>query len=157
DLEIRMLDSTTTSTTISLLLPELILLGMATLIYVAGAFRNLRSAATYLGLAAFVIAGIALYVQDDGLKQIWEPTVPGTVASGPLVVDLFGHTARWAILAVGVVLLLLTSRKEESYQRAEEVGSQLLMLTGLMLIAAANELVLLFVGLELVSIPTYIL
>ena len=31
------------------------------------------------------------------------------------------------------------------------------MLAGLMLIAAGNELILLFVGLELVSIPTYVL
>lgn len=148
---------TTSSATLYLLLPEIILLGLATLVYIAGAFRPLRAGATYLGLAALVVAAIALFVQDDGLKQIWQSAVPGVMERGPIVVDLFGHTARWAILAVGIILMLLTSRKEETAQRAEEVGSQLLMLAGLMLIAAANELVLLFVGLELVSIPTYVI
>ncbi|HEY2883255.1 MAG TPA: hypothetical protein VGJ15_12495, partial [Pirellulales bacterium] len=102
---------TTTSSTFYLLLPEIILLGMATLIYIAGAFKPLRVSATYLGLAAVVISGIALFVQDDGLKQIWQSAVPGVMERGPIVVDLFGHTARYAILAVGVVLMLLTSRR----------------------------------------------
>ncbi len=42
-------------------------------------------------------------------------------------------------------------------QCAEEAASLLLMLAGLMIVATANELILLFAGLELVSIPTYIL
>src|SRR5208337_4440822 len=38
----------------------------------------------------------------------------------------------------------------------EYLGSLLLMIAGLMLVASASNLVLLFVGLELISIPTYI-
>ena len=42
--------------------------------------------------------------------------------------------------------------------RAPEFFGALLMIhAGAMLVAAANELVFLFVGLELVSIPTYLL
>ena len=39
----------------------------------------------------------------------------------------------------------------------EFFGSLLMINAGAMLVAAANELVFLFVGLELVSIPTYLL
>ena len=39
----------------------------------------------------------------------------------------------------------------------EYLGSLLLIIAGLMLVASAANLVLLFVGLELISIPTYIL
>ncbi len=65
--------------------------------------------------------------------------------------------SRWAILAVGLVLILLLTRPHRFEQSAEEAASLLLILAGLMLIAAANELILLFAGLELVSIPTYVL
>ena len=37
------------------------------------------------------------------------------------------------------------------------MGSLLLIVAGLMLVALANDLVLLFVGLELISIPTYVI
>ncbi len=36
------------------------------------------------------------------------------------------------------------------------MGSLLLMMAGLMIVGVANDLVLLFLGLELVSIPTYV-
>jgi NADH-quinone oxidoreductase subunit N len=64
---------------------------------------------------------------------------------------------RWAILAVGLILVLLRGQGDEQRQSSEASASLLLMTVGLMLIATANELILLFVGLELVSIPTYIL
>lgn len=150
--------STTSITTVLLLLPEIILVGAATLLFVVGALRRLHTGATWMALGAIALAAIALFAQDDGLKQqLWNASTPENMISGPLAVDLFGHTARWAILAVGCVLVLLSGGSENSQQRSEESGSLLLMFAGLMLIAAANELILLFVGLELVSIPTYIL
>ena len=39
---------------------------------------------------------------------------------------------------------------------SELVGSLLLIVSGMMLVAAAGELILIFLGLELISIPTYI-
>ena len=39
----------------------------------------------------------------------------------------------------------------------EYLGSLLLIIAGLMLVAVAKDLVLVFVGLELVSIPTYVI
>ncbi|HZZ30061.1 MAG TPA: NADH-quinone oxidoreductase subunit N [Pirellulales bacterium] len=145
----------TDSTTIYLLLPEIILIAAATLLCVVGAFRPLRAMASLMAFGAIVIAAVVLGAQDGELK-LFSGTAPFASASGPLAVDLFGHTVRWAILAVGVVLVLITARPQPTQQRAEETASILLMLAGLMIAAAANELILLFVGLELVSIPTYI-
>ena len=53
--------------------------------------------------------------------------------------------------------MLLTSRPLASDGTSEYVGSLLLTIAGLMLVAGAGDLVLLFVGLELISIPTYML
>ncbi len=145
----------TDSTTLALLLPEIILVVVATLIYIAGAFGLPQRASAWFALGGLLIAAVALCGQSSAIAS---PDTAATLhASGPLTVDLFGYTVRWGILAVGAVLILLLSRPHRFEQSAEEAASLLLMLAGLMLIAAANELILLFAGLELVSIPTYVL
>jgi hypothetical protein len=144
----------TDSTTIYLLIPEIVLIAAATLIYLAGAFWQLRAAASWLALVSLVVAGGFLYVQDTHATSPWH--VAAASASGPLTIDLFGHVARWVILTIGLALVLMTSRADADPQRPEEAASILLMLAGLMLVAAAGELILIFVGLELVSIPTYV-
>src|SRR5262245_11871525 len=142
----------TDSTTIYLLVPEIGLIAAATIIYVAGAFWRLRAGASWLALAALVVAGGCLYAQDHA-NSPWNAAAS---VSGPLAIDLFGYTARWVIIAVGLALILMTSRQDADPQRPEEAASILLLLAGLMIVAAANELILLFLGLELVSIPTYV-
>ena len=144
-----------TAETIGLLTPEIILIAAATGLYMLGAFARLRDAATWIAVAAVMVAGMAMFVQDHRLGLFSVSSVPSTL-NGPLVVDLFGHTVRWAILVIGVLIVMLTANARGSQQRCEENASLLMMLAGLMLTATANDLVLLFVGLELVSIPTYI-
>ena len=141
--------------TIKLLTPEIVLVGMATLIYLAGAFARPGFRPLGFALAGFVGAAIALLVTRDlspGLLA-WPSE---TMLSGPLVVDLFGHTVRWGILIAGALLVLLADPPREEHQAAEYTGSLLLIVAGLMLAAVANDLVLLFMALELVSIPTYV-
>ncbi len=64
---------------------------------------------------------------------------------------------RWAILAVGLSLVMISSRSASQGMAPEYMGSLLLIVAGLMLVSLAGDLVLVFVGLELVSIPTYVL
>jgi NADH-quinone oxidoreductase subunit N len=149
----------TDSTTILLLMPEIGLIAAATIIYVAGAFVPLKRLATGIAIVALIYAAVCLYGQNKMVNStdlLSAQTSQTAIASGPLVIDLFGYTARWGILAVGLLLILLTDQRATAQQRSEEAGSILLMLAGLMLIAAGNELILIFVGLELVSIPTYV-
>ena len=56
-----------------------------------------------------------------------------------------------------MVLLALAHREPADERAGEFFGALLMVNAGAMLVAAANELVFLFVGLELVSIPTYLL
>jgi NADH-quinone oxidoreductase subunit N len=60
-------------------------------------------------------------------------------------------------LGIGAMFALLAARPLASDGTSEYVGSLLLTIAGLMLVGGAGELVLLFVGLELISIPTYVL
>ena len=91
--------------------------------------------------------------------------------------DQLGQFGRWLALIFGGLLLLAGSRSDSGFQpasgtglqrpttpgqagraaTAEYVGELVLTVAGMMLVAGAGDLVLLFVGLELISIPTYVL
>ena len=75
---------------------------------------------------------------------------------GPLKVDLFSQYVRW-LARDGIDLVLMSLQLAPDVQVPEYLGTLLLAVAGLMIVASARELVLLFVGLELISIPTYVL
>lgn len=140
--------------TIRLLIPELILVLVAVWVYVGGAFSEGRGAWAWGALIGLAFVGYALYVQDASLG-IFDPAAVAS-QSGPLLIDQLGHLMRWVILVVGALLVLLSTRAADEQLATDYLGSLLLILAGLMLVATAGELVLLFLGFELVSIPTYI-
>lgn len=144
----------TSTETIILLLPELILVLAGTLVYLSGAFFPKQSQPTLLALLSLALVFITLTTQDG---QLVRDGVFSASFSGPLAIDLFGHTARWFILLAGLLLVMLTRRSGNDPLRAEYTGSLLMLLAGLMICARANDLVLIFAGLELVSIPTYVM
>jgi NADH-quinone oxidoreductase subunit N len=78
------------------------------------------------------------------------------MAGGTLNLDALAWHGRWLALGFGALFILLTWRPLNS-GTSEYAGSLLLTVAGLMLVCGAGDLVLLFVGLELVSIPTYVL
>lgn len=159
--------------TIYALIPEMLVVLVATFVYVAGAFTSARTfwtLATTIGL--LVAAGLlvdqyrGLFWPNDGSAR---PIAVAAVA-GPLAIDLFGMYARFLALGVGLVFTLILTPGavrprpgQESPSGApenflpESLGSLLLIVAGLMLVAGARDLALVFLGLELISIPTYIL
>ncbi len=169
-----------TTETVYLLLPEIILVLLATAIFVGGTFTSAREGWSWLAAGGLLLAGIAIWQQQGAIREHQNdvrqhqakatdqqesavdagpaaaaPAVQA-VWSGPLVVDLFSQTTRWFVLGVGLVLVLLMGRSAASGLTPEFVGSLLLIMAGLMIVAMANDLVLMFTGLELVSIPTYV-
>lgn len=132
--------------TILYLLPEITLLAVATLIYIGGSIFRASSLWSWVAAGGLLATSAALWGADAK-----------AIAVGPLVSDAFSIYVRWLVLAVGLLFVLLTARSDDDEHAAERVGSVLITTVGLMLIAGARELVLLFVGLELVSIPTYLL
>jgi NADH-quinone oxidoreductase subunit N len=146
--------------TVSLLLPELTLIALATLIYVAGAFVRARGGWAWAAVVGLLLAAVALYQQTPAAIA---SALPRFESAGPLALDARGGLdqlavyARWLALAAGMVLVLTASKPGQDMQEPEFVGTLLLAVCGTMLAAGARELVMLFLGLELVSIPTYVL
>jgi NADH-quinone oxidoreductase subunit N len=140
------------TTTVKLLTPEIVLVTAAVSIYVAGAFFSLRRLWAWIALGAVIIAVAAL------------ASSPGVIATGPSgintpidAVDPLAFYVRWLALGIGALFVLLASRPLDTPGTPEYIGSLLLTIAGVMLVAASQELVILFLGLELVSIPTYVL
>jgi NADH-quinone oxidoreductase subunit N len=148
------MNSMTTVVTLQAVLPELVLIGFATAIYLLGAFLSSRFRPLPMAILAILVAAIILWTSRTHWPQILSQNA--FEVTGPVIVDLFGYTARWAILIAGLLLIVLSDRPRTAHQAAEYTGSMLLILAGLMLAVTANDLVLVFVGLELVSIPTYV-
>lgn len=134
-----------TTLTVQLLVPEIVLIAAAVAIYLGGAFSTARQAWSWMAAGAIAVAAVALWTQH------------GTAtAGGPLILDRLAWHGRWFTLAFGLLFVLLGFRPLP-LSAAEYIGSLLLTVAGLMLVFDAGNLVLLFVALELISIPTYVL
>ena len=144
--------------TFLLVAPEIALVVAALVTYLGGAFLGLRHG------WLLAVAGIAgAWSLAGGL-----PAEGVAMTSGGVRLDAFSSFIRWTTLGLGGLLALVQSgdlfatavSRGPGLRRGgtcEEAGTFLLLLAGLSLVGVADDLVLLFVGLELVSIPTYIL
>ncbi len=132
--------------TIYLLAPEIALLLTAVAIYVAGAFLPARGGWSWVAGGGVIVAALALW-QTSGQ----------TSHGGGVAIDLLACYVQWLALACGGLFVLLSACPSSQRESPEYVASLLVAVAGTMFVAAADSLVLLFVALELVSIPTYVL
>lgn len=132
--------------TVRLLLPELVLILSATAIVVGGAFYRNRAVWHLSALAAFVAAGLLMALV---------PVAGGLY--GPVVRDGLSETLRWLLLISGVFFTSVSWQSSSRELAPEQIGQIMFAVVGTMLASAANDLVMLFLGLELISIPTYML
>ena len=138
------------------LLPELILLVAGCAALLVGQARREATArwTQWLTLAAIVSAAIVVFV--------WRITESGANAdAGPIPAGLaltsLAAFVRSSALVLGVVITLVAWSEPSSRERGEFFAMMLFSLTGLMLVGPADDLVTLFLALELVSIPTYVM
>jgi NADH-quinone oxidoreductase subunit N len=145
-----------------LLAPEIVLVTAALIAFLGGAFAGLRSG-WFVAVAGIVAAMLVAGGQ---------PADGAWIESGGIRIDAFSTYIRWTVLGLGAILALVQAgdlfrsavTRGNSFGggfhtggTCEEAGTFLILLAGLSLTAVADDLVLLFIGLELVSIPTYIL
>jgi NADH-quinone oxidoreductase subunit N len=135
--------------TLLILLPEILLLLTATVMMTAAAF--VRLARTTWVAVSTVALGLALIVLLGISQQSVDPY------SAVALNDALSQYARLVLLLSGLIVLAMAHDQVDSARAGEFFGSLLIMDAGAMLVAASNELVFLFAGLELVSIPTYLL
>ena len=138
----------------ALIAPEAVLLAAVCVIFFAAPFlvsergeapAGLRHRWGFLSLLTLIIAGF-----------IWYQSPPVARTMGPFVLDELTWYIRGLTLTFGAVLVLIHWNQADDSRSAESHACLLAILAGVNLIAAANDLIGLFVALELVSIPTYL-
>ncbi|HTB16501.1 MAG TPA: NADH-quinone oxidoreductase subunit N [Bryobacteraceae bacterium] len=134
------------------ILPEIIMTIAGTLIMLIEGWlgddkkRNL-SWLTFLAFAGALVAAVAANAS------------PGLSFSNMLIVDGFATFFRVLVIAVGILSLFSAVQylKREHAESAEYYALLLFSVTGQCIMATANELIMIFIGLEISSIATYIL
>jgi NADH-quinone oxidoreductase subunit N len=138
-----------------LIIPEMVLGVAACVLFLGGTFKADRHLWAWVALVSLAGAAVAL-------AATW-PTAPTqepsrtAVFAGPLLLDPLALLTKVMALAAGVVLVLLGWNEVPDRQAAEYHGCLMVIVAGLCLTGSANELVTLFLALELISIPTYVL
>jgi NADH-quinone oxidoreductase subunit N len=140
---------------VHLVLPEAVLLATVFVIFFAAPFlvsdrgeapAGLRHRWGWLSLIALLTAGW-MWWKGDGVAS---------VSTGPFTVDGLTLFIRGLTIASGVILVLLQWNQADDSRSAECHACLLAILAGVNLVAASNDLIGLFVALELISIPTYL-
>jgi NADH-quinone oxidoreductase subunit N len=135
--------------TLRTLIPELILLTTSVAMMTAAAFVRWPRRTWYaIGGGSLVAALLSLLMLADLHTDIY-----ASVALN----DALGFYGRLVVLLGSLILLALAQDEPAEATTGEFVGAFLMMSAGAMLVTTANDLVFLFVSLELVSIPTYML
>jgi NADH-quinone oxidoreductase subunit N len=134
------------------ILPEILMVITGTLIMVlepliGGNKRNAFSSVTLVGFIAALVAAVAA---ND---------YPGLSFSNMLIVDGFATFFRVLVIGVGIFTVLSSSEylRREHAASAEYYALLLFSVAGQCIMATANELIMIFIGLEISSIATYIL
>jgi NADH-quinone oxidoreductase subunit N len=140
--------------------PELILIVAACALFLIGIVNRAAARRACPWVAVVALLGVFLMEVMRGDSAAWDWT-------GALRVFAFAHYIKLIAAGVGVLLVLLAWPTDSEAtgnpalqfgtEAGEFYGLMLLSISGIFLVAGANDLILLFLGIELASIPTYIM
>jgi NADH-quinone oxidoreductase subunit N len=132
--------------------PELLLAGGAMLLLMVGAYRGERAVlvADTVAIGFLVVAGVIVASLPDG-----KPAALG----GSFVIDNFARYLKILALAgaAAVILMSFDYVKRQMRPTFEYPVLILLSVTGMLMLISANDLIALYLGLELMSLSLYVL
>jgi len=135
--------------------PEIILAGGICLIILVDLFTSETKKWITASLTGFVMLGalvpvLTLAVSDINVRSLFD---------GRYVVDEFALTLKALFLIAGYVVVLLSQNhvEEGDYYQGEYYTLLLTSVAGMVMMASSRDLVSIFVSLEMLSIPGYML
>ena len=138
------------------ILPEIVLAGVACVIFLLSTFRTSRHVAAALALIGLAGAAVALGLcvnvgyDSDAIAQ-------AGVYAGPIAHDALAILIKAIALGGGAILVLISWNEVPDRQASDYHACLLIIVGGVCLTAGANDLVTMFLALELISIPTYVM
>ncbi|HET7609175.1 MAG TPA: proton-conducting transporter membrane subunit, partial [Gammaproteobacteria bacterium] len=136
-----------------------IIAGAAVLVVLAKALLRRRPAVTPV---TYVIAAVGVITCGAMLFWQWqdvEDHAPITTMSDMVRVDAFGVFLGVVVLGATAMSLLVAIGylRREQLEAAEYVSLMLFSATGMLVMTTANDLIVVFLALEILSIPLYVL
>ncbi|HDL04298.1 MAG TPA: NADH-quinone oxidoreductase subunit N [candidate division Zixibacteria bacterium] len=144
------MDISSAALNFKLIAPEIVLLAVGMLILLLGNFIKNRAALAYVTIAGFIVA-LILAVQQ------WNS--PQTGFFGMVLIDNFSVLFNIIFIIAGILTVLmargyLTARGIEIF---EFYPLMLFCTVGMMVMASSSDLIVIFIGLEIMSVPLYVL
>jgi NADH-quinone oxidoreductase subunit N len=129
--------------------PEIALLATACVVFLFGCLYNRR-------WLWFVVSLIGVFLAAILVGQV-RTQMPPVITAAPFIPDATAAFVRWVAIIFAAVLLFVSWPEVTRGTAAEYYGCLLIVAAGVSLVGRANDLITLFLALELISIPTYIL
>lgn len=130
--------------------PEVVLIAISFVVFLGAVFRTDRVLWGLVGLCGFTVAAAIAVFGNHSTAGL----VPTASTVWP---DQLAFYTRIAAFAGGAILLLITWSELPEEWAAEYIGCLLILSAGVSLVGSANELITMFLALEMVSIPTYVM
>ena len=132
-------------------LPELVLAGGAMVLLMVGAYRGPRTTGLVTGLAVCLLI-------VTGVLELMLPAGKLTTFGGSFIVDDFARFLKiLALIGSGVTLILSSEFLSDPSRRIFEYAILVLLATlGMMVLISAGDLIMLYLGLELMSLALYV-
>ena len=136
---------------LSRILPEITLFLGTILVFLYGTYFGAKDIKRVAMLSVFLL-GIVLY-------NIFICDFDDTVLSGMLYVNKFTTIAKTMIVASGafIILMLIAISKHEKFLKFEVPILMLISILGMMLLVSSVNLLSLYISLEMMSLPLYVL
>ena len=136
---------------LSLFIPEIALAVTAVLVILLDLFVQQRFVTRWLSLAGLVVAGVFSVI-------MWGDNNPA-LFNNMLAADNFAVFFKLLFLGIAFLIILASADYEEKFARFRSEYYALILLStlGMMLMAAATDLISLYIALELTSISLYVL
>jgi NADH-quinone oxidoreductase subunit N len=146
-------DEKMTTNDLILLLPQLILIAGGMALMLLEPFTPPERKGRMASIAILVLA-VSAYT----LKFQWNHD-SRTILHGMIVIDNFSVFFQWLFLIIAAFSAFLSRRfnERESIERGEYYALLLFACSGMSLMASSGDLILTFLGIEILSIATYIL
>ncbi|MEJ2109220.1 MAG: proton-conducting transporter membrane subunit [Acidobacteriota bacterium] len=138
---------------ILLLLPQIVLVLAGMVLMLLEPFTAAAHKGKLAWIAVLAAVAAAFSLQSQGLGQ------SRTILGGMFVVDSFSLFFQWIFLVILAVSSIISIKfnERESINRGEYYALLLFATSGMSLMASSNDLILTFVGIEILSIATYVL
>ena len=152
-------------TTYAPLLPEIIMIVGALVLLLYGVFARSDGAtgvdgeSGHDGRVATTVGWLAIALMAAAAFFVWrQPGTPVTLFDGDLIIDGFGRFMKLLVLlgSIGTLMLSFNYMREHKMASFEFPILVLMATVGMMLMISANDLISLYLGLELQSLSLYV-